>query len=642
MEVYGSYRSSVALIREAISENKTQMGHVDQSLGMFQSGLLCVEREMLPIYKLTEKLRATQKNIDLCVHELRKINENFVAAQELASTLVNGSKFDQDEYVKALEKLLVAITFLESHRSYEGSAKALEQAKELLTQAKKKCKADFMSAVGILSRGSRDDSTSVLAWTTPNTKESAKVAQLLHCLLSSNIDQAELLSEYGKQRFQVVKMAMCEEEATPNSIGFRPATETMSTLASRLKDVEVSIEAEKSLAAAIFPTEELSHAAFRYAAHPILDALRADVDGALQQTAQVYSSSTFSSMSSSLSTSGASAAATATGGKQQLDPFKLLLLHELFTGHVGDFEALISPPLLLRDRKGVGRDDPWVLSKSLTTTVSSLATVTKQKLFGFQFELTDHISTGGDRSFTKDGNVHPVSSYMLSFLRQVCEHTKPIKVLLLHESNVTPKSFIETVVMQLVEALQTKSAQFKGRNDLKQLFLANNFGYIASSMPHCPHGDEDDIEAHIQKEIRPRLEQMRDDAIEQFVDVSYKSFQAFLVEPKEKLVYSKGSDLLTLESGRYLKEKFARFNTLMDDICKTQKVFVVSEPQIRHQIIKAAVDTIIPQYTKFYEKYSVVKFSKKNSSKYLKYTPKAAEQALKELFTGEVVMTEHK
>lgn len=146
---------------------------------------------------------------------------------------------------------------------------------------------------------------------------------------------------------------------------------------------------------------------------------------------------------------------------------------------------------------------------------------------------------------------------MLSFLRQVCEHTKPIKVLLLHESNVTPKSFIETVVMQLVEALQTKSAQFKGRNDLKQLFLANNFGYIASSMPHCPHGDEDDIEAHIQKEIRPRLEQMRDDAIEQFVDVSYKSFQAFLVEPKEKLVYSKGSDLLTLESGRYLKEKFA-------------------------------------------------------------------------------------
>lgn len=336
----------------------------------------------------------------------------IVLLLQLAPTLVNGSKFDQDEYVKALEKLLVAITFLENHRSYEGSAKALEQAKELLVQAKKKCKADFVSAVGILSRGSRDNSNSgALVWSTPNKKESAKVAQLLHCLLSSNIDQAELLTEYGKQRFQVVKMAMCEEETTLNSIGFRPATETMSALATRLKDVEVSIEAEKKLAAAIFPTEELSHAAFRYAAYPILDALRADLDAALQQTTQVPSSSTFPSVSSSLSTSGASAAATTAGGKQ-LDPFKLLLLHELFVGRVSDFEALISPPLLLRDRKGVGRDDPWVLSKSLTVVVSSLATVTKQKLFGFQFELTDHISAGGDRSFTKDGNVHPVSSYV--------------------------------------------------------------------------------------------------------------------------------------------------------------------------------------------------------------------------------------
>lgn len=153
---------------------------------------------------------------------------------------------------------------------------------------------------------------------------------------------------------------------------------------------------------------------------------------------------------------------------------------------------------------------------------------------------------------------------MLSFLRQLCEHTKPLKVLLVHqESNLTPKSFIETVVMQLTEALQSKSAQFKGRGDLKQLFLANNFGYIANSLPHCKSaisahsGEADDIEVHIQTEIRPRLERLRDEAIEQFVDGSYRSFQSFLVEPTEKLVYAKGGDLLTLESGRLLKEKFA-------------------------------------------------------------------------------------
>lgn len=61
------------------------MAQVNQSLVTFQSGLLGVEREMLPIYKLTEKLRETQKNIDLCVHELRRVNENFIAAQTVAT-----------------------------------------------------------------------------------------------------------------------------------------------------------------------------------------------------------------------------------------------------------------------------------------------------------------------------------------------------------------------------------------------------------------------------------------------------------------------------------------------------------------------------------------------------------------------------
>lgn len=59
------------------------MTRVDEALGTFQTGLLRVEREMLPIYSLTDKLRATQRNIDLCVLELSGVRENFVAAHEV-------------------------------------------------------------------------------------------------------------------------------------------------------------------------------------------------------------------------------------------------------------------------------------------------------------------------------------------------------------------------------------------------------------------------------------------------------------------------------------------------------------------------------------------------------------------------------
>ncbi|KAJ0405793.1 hypothetical protein P43SY_003643 [Pythium insidiosum] len=417
------------------------MEQVSQSLATFQSGLLGVEREMLPIYKLTERLRETQRNIDLCVQELRRVNENFVAAQQLSPTLMNGAKFHQEEYVEALEKLLVAIAFLESHRSYDGSAKALEQAKELLAQARKKCKADFLSSVVVLSRGSRDDEAR-LTWSKPSAQAVERVQQLLHCLISSNIDQLDLLDE------------------------------------------------------------------------------------------------------------------------------------------IKDLEALMQPPLLLRDRKGKDLEDPWVLPKTLTLIVSEMATAAKQKLFGFQFELTEQIGAG-DRSISKDGNVHPVSSHMLKFLRQVCEHSKPLRVLLAKESN--------------------------------------------------------EVEEHFTKEIRPRIEELRDDAIRTFVQVSYGSFETFLCDPKEKLVYAKGGQLLTLESGRLLKEKFTRFNTQLDDIHDTQRHFIVSEPRIRHQLIQASIDAIIKPYSAFYEKYSGIHFSKKNTAKYLKYTPKAAEQLLKELFLGEVI-----
>lgn len=65
------------------------MRQVEQSLLGFQKGLLGVEREMLPVYKLTEQLRGTQKNIDLSVLELRQINENFVAAHQVQGRMAS-------------------------------------------------------------------------------------------------------------------------------------------------------------------------------------------------------------------------------------------------------------------------------------------------------------------------------------------------------------------------------------------------------------------------------------------------------------------------------------------------------------------------------------------------------------------------
>ncbi|KAL3665037.1 hypothetical protein V7S43_009674 [Phytophthora oleae] len=595
MEVYGA---GVARIREAVLENQLQMRQVEQSLLGIQKGLLGVEREMLPVYKLTEQLRGTQKNIDLSVQELRQINENFVAAHELAPVLLNGSKFDQDEYLKALKKLLVAVTFLEGHRSYEGSVKAMEQTKELLVQVRRKCMADFVSVVSVLSRGERDNDGH-LTWVEPSKHDVARAAQLLDCLVISGVNQTELLREYGNQRFDVTRMFL-NENPSGSSMGF-DLSNPVTALAKCLTDIEVTIEAEKVLAGLIYSNEDLANRAFRYSVSQILEAWKKDIDGSLRSP-------------------------------KQLDAVKLLLVHDLVLARVETLEAAVLPPLLLRNREGKGLNDPWMLSKDINTIMTDLATSAKQKLFTFQPGL---VEASGDRTVTRDGNVHPISSHTLNFLRKVCDQVKAVKVLLTKDSDVSAVGFVDTVITQLIQALASKADQLRGREGLKQLFLVNNFGYVANSLPHCQQPDDADLEKQLHGIIKQRVEAMRNEALSAFIHLSYVSFKDYLNDPAETLQYAKGGNVLTLESGRLVKEKFSKFNDQLEELYKTQRTYVVAEVPIRQHLIRTAVDMIVPAYKTFYEKYSVIQFSRKHASRYLKYTPPAAQALLKELFSGE-------
>ncbi|GMF21604.1 unnamed protein product [Phytophthora lilii] len=409
--------------------------------------------------------------------------------------------------------LLVAITFLEGHRSYEGSMKALEQAKELHTQVRRKCMADFVSVVSVLSRGERNDDGD-LNWVEPSRHDVSRAAQLLECLLSSGVDQTELLREYGKERFDVIRMFL-GDDPSGSSMGFDLNT-PVTALAKCLKDIEITIEAEKTLAGLIFSNEDLANGAFRYSAHHVLESWKKDIDLSLRSS-------------------------------KQLDAVKLLLVHDLLLARAETLEDAVLPPLLLRDRDGKGLGDPWVLSKAVKEIVSDLAASAKQKLFTFQPGLVD---ASGDRTVTRDGNVHPISSH-------VCAQAKALKVLLGMDSDVTPVSFVDTVVTQLVESLTTKADQLKGKESLKQLFFVNNFGYIVNSLPHCPGPDDADLEKHLHGVIKPRAEAMRNDALAAFIHLSYISFKEYLNDPTETLQYAKGGNVLTLESGRLLKEKFS-------------------------------------------------------------------------------------
>ncbi|CAK4084062.1 unnamed protein product [Aphanomyces euteiches] len=595
---------SIDAIRRALGESKTQLATINTVLAGFKTGLDRLEGQMMPIYNLTGKLRETQKNIDLSVHELRAVNETFTTATEVASTLQKGAKYDQEEYIKSIQKLLRSIAFLEEHRVYEGSGKALEQAKQLLAQTQVKCKTDIVNDVALYARYSYksitlEDNTcqQQVSVSKANEIDVAKTNELVKCLLSTAFPPRQLLVEYGERRFKIIQDFFK---------GAKPATasdDAKDEIGQYLDNIVEVIRSEKILSSQIFPNEDLNHAALSYTIAPLLESLTNDVQD--ESTDEI---------------------------------FRPLDLHYLFKIKSAAFKDVLQPPLRLREHPGVETTEPWRLVGIVGKIEEGLAVTSKKKLNRFKEEISEALQQ--EKNGLRDGNVHPVSSNVMQFLRQLCDHVVELESLLAADQTTNVAYFVDAIIMKLIDALNAKANLFKGRDDLRAIFLVNNIFYVSNSLKQLAHDSQNAVvTAALRQTIQPKIASLGDKAIQTFVQTSYDVFDPILADPKNKLQYTRNSDLLTLESGRILKEKFSKFNATLEEIHANHKTFMVPDADLRKKLQGAATQRILPSYSVFHEKYSVIHFSKKNMDKYVKYTPANVDAMLREIFVGSAPKT---
>lgn len=100
------------------------------------------------------------------------------------------------------------------------------------------------------------------------------------------------------------------------------------------------------------------------------------------------------------------------------------------------------------------------------------------------------------------------------------------------------------------------------------------------------------------------------------------------------LEYSKGTNVLTLESGRQIKSRFTNFNTSLEEVYQHQKLFSVPDASLRQRLRQQAKDTVVRPYTTFFNKVSEIQFSKKHMEQYLRFPPKTVTTMLDDLFSG--------
>ncbi|KAF0712185.1 hypothetical protein AaE_012094 [Aphanomyces astaci] len=669
----------IAVIRRALMDSKTQLSTVNSVLTGFKCGLDRLEGQMMPIYNLTEKLRETQKNIDLSVHELRAVNETFATATEVATTLHQGAKYDQAEYFKAMHRLLESISFMESHRGYEGCGKALEQARHVLNQAQVKCKSDIVNDIGLFCRyamtlpvsSDPDDNDPsidqgkaqqepVVTASQPSDADVAKVNALVQCLLDTGLVPRQLLVEYGEKRLKHIKDFFKDANAATPPADISTAQHMKETIGRYLDMVVYVIKMEKGLATKVFATEDLSHAALSYTIAPLLETLTHDVKR---------------------------------GTPHRNDVFRPLDLHYLFKAKSAAFQDALQPPLRLREHPGVETADPWKLVGIVAKMEEELAVAAKSTLSQFKTDIGDALMQDKQLGRFRDGNVHPVSSnvrrlrfticdtdiydagsgQVMQFVRHLCDHVVELECLLKSDQTTNVAYFVGTssqlhcivhmgvltlsqienaqfidvqcgcwrdsIVMKLIESLKASNVIKGGREDLRTLFTLNNVMYISQSLKqlgqdlHTPA--QAVVTAALQQTIQPKVAALGDKAIQDFMHLrweytnklvdnrlsSYDEFDAILADPTTKLQYNRNSDVLTLDSGRLVKEKFT-------------KSYTVPDADLRKTLMASALQRIVPSYTVFYDKYSVVHFSKKHMDKYVKYTPANVDAMLHELFQG--------
>ena len=93
--------------------------------------------------------------------------------------------------------------------------------------------------------------------------------------------------------------------------------------------------------------------------------------------------------------------------------------------------------------------------------------------------------------------------------------------------------------------------------------------------------------------------------------------------------------LLTLESGRLIKAKFAKFNESMESIHGSHRFILLFFDETKIDM-RNRCKARISRYEEFFKKYSAFQFSKKNQADYLRIPPLLAETMIDELFVGDI------
>ncbi|KAI3731400.1 hypothetical protein L1987_62588 [Smallanthus sonchifolius] len=233
------------------------------------------------------------------------------------------------------------------------------------------------------------------------------------------------------------------------------------------------------------------------------------------------------------------------------------------------------------------------------------------------------------------GAVHPLTRYVLNYLKYACDYGDSLEQIFQQNTKLNqPTSSSDDIemkksplaaqiasVMSLLDGnLAVKSTLYKDPS-LRDIFLMNNGRYILQKVK----GSNE-----IKKLMGDNWCRRRSSEVRHY----HKSYQRETWARLLQCITQEGIQANGKVNKKVLKERFKNFNTMFDEIHKTQGPWVVSDEQLQSELRASISAVVIPAYRSFVGRYKHHFEAGKNMDKYIKYQAEDIEALIETLFEG--------
>lgn len=637
-----SLTERAAMMRESLQKSQTITDNVVTILGSFDHRLSVLETAMRPTQIRTHSIRKAHENIDRTLKSAEVILAKFDLSRQAETKIIRGPHEDLESYLDAIDQLKNNIQFFSSKKSFKSCDVVINNANVLLAKAISKLEDEFRQLLLSYSKpvepdrlfdclpnslrpspespghhgdsGGRNPSNnhsehqksiSENAVYTPPALIPPRILPLLHDLAQQMVQAGhdqQLLKIYRDTRSSVLEESL-------RKLGVE-----------KLSKEDVQKMAWEVLEAKIGNWIHFMRIAVKllYAGERIVcDQIFESFDSLRDQC---FGEVTASSVSVLLSFGDAIA-------KSKRSPEKLFVLLDMYE----IMRELHSEIELIFKGKACGeiRESAFGLTKRLAQTA--------QETFG---DFEEAVEKDATKTAVLDGTVHPLTSYVINYVKFLFDYQSTLKQLFLEFENkdgTGPQ--LASVTMRIMQALQTnldgKSKQYRDPA-LTHLFLMNNIHYMVRSVRRSEAKDllgDDWVQRH-RRIVQQHANQYKRNAWQKILQCL--TIQGLSSSGGGSSVGGDGGNSSGV-SRALVKDRFKTFNIQFEELHQKQSQWTVPDSELRESLRLAVAEVLLPAYRSFVKRFGPLVESGKNPQKYIKYAVDDLERMLGEFFEGKNV-----